>query len=49
MNKKFIMYTSIILGAAAVGYFFYEKQRVKKLDAKVESLQQALAKLQQVQ
>jgi hypothetical protein len=49
MNKKFIMYTSIILGASAIGYFFYEKQRIKKIDAKVESLQQALAKLQEVQ
>jgi len=49
MNKKVIMYTSIVLGAAAIGYYFYEKQRVKALDAKVESLQQALAKLQQVQ
>jgi hypothetical protein len=48
MNNKIILYTSIILGAAAVGYFIYEKNRIAKIDAKVDTLPEAVAILQNV-
>jgi hypothetical protein len=48
MNNKVILYTSIILGAAAVGYFIYEKNRIAKIDAKVDTLPEAVAILQNV-
>jgi hypothetical protein len=48
MNNKVILYTSIILGAAAVGYFIYEKNRVAKINAKVDTLPEAVAILQNV-
>ena len=48
MNNKIILYTSIILGAAAVGYYIYEKNRIAKIDAKVDTLPEAVAILQNV-
>jgi len=48
MNNKVILYTSIILGAAAVGYFIFEKNRIAKIDAKVDTLPEAVAILQNV-
>ena len=49
MNKKTIIYTAIILGgAAAIGYYIYEKNRIAKLDAKIDSLPEAVAILQNV-
>ena len=48
MNKKVIMYTSILIGAAEIGYYIYEKNRIAKLDAKVDTLPEAVAILQNV-
>lgn len=48
MNKKVIMYTSILVGAAAIGYYIYEKNRIAKIDAKVDTLPEAVAILQNV-
>jgi hypothetical protein len=48
MNKKVIMYTSLLVGVAAVGYYIYEKNRVAKINAKVDTLPEAVAILQNV-
>ena len=42
------MYTSIFVGVAAIGYYIYEKNRIAKLDAKVDTLPEAVAILQNV-
>jgi len=49
MDKKTIIYTALILGgAAAIGYYIYEKNRVSKINAKVDTLPEAVAILQNV-
>jgi len=48
MNNKVIMYTSILVGVAAIGYYIYEKNRIAKIDAKVDTLPEAVAILQNV-
>jgi hypothetical protein len=46
MNKtKGILLITTTLAILGVGYWFYEKQRVKALNEKVDSLEDALAKL----
>jgi hypothetical protein len=46
--KNAIIYASAIVALASVGFYFYEKQRVKKLDERVVTLEEALATLQNV-
>jgi hypothetical protein len=46
--KNAIIYGSAALTLAAFGFYFYEKQRVKKLDERVVTLEEALATLQNV-
>lgn len=46
--KNAIIYGSAIVALASVGFYFYEKKRVKKLDERVVTLEEALATLQNV-
>jgi hypothetical protein len=48
MNNKVILYTSILIGVAGIGYYIYEKNRIAKIDAKVDTLPEAVAILQNV-
>ena len=50
MNKKrAIIYISISLALVGFGFWFYEKQRVKKLNAIVDNFDDALNKLNAIQ
>ncbi len=48
MNTKFILIGSSALALAAFAFWFYEKQRVKALNERVDTLEDALKKLQSV-
>jgi hypothetical protein len=42
MNKKYLLYATAGIALLSLGYYFYEKRRIDKLNAKVDSLQTAL-------
>lgn len=46
--KNAIIYGSAALTVAAFGFYFYEKQKVKKLNERVVTIETALATLQNV-
>jgi hypothetical protein len=48
MNKKYIVYISLGIALVSLGYYFYEKKRIDKLNQKVDSLQDALDKLNKI-
>lgn len=48
MNKKYILFVTAAIAFASFGFWFYEKKRVEKLNARVDSLQSALDKLNNI-
>jgi len=48
MNTKYIIYISAALALASLGYYFYEKKRVEELNSRVDTLQSALDKLNNI-
>lgn len=42
MKVKVLLYVTSIIAIASVGYYVYEKRRVKALNEKVSSLEDAL-------
>jgi hypothetical protein len=47
MKGKTLLYITSALALASLGYYFYEKQRVKALNEKVDSLEDAIKKLEE--
>jgi hypothetical protein len=48
MNKKYIVYIAATFALASFGYWYYEKKRVEALNARVDTLQSALDKLNKI-
>ena len=47
-STKIILIASSIIGLSAIVYYFYESQRVKKLNEKVTTLEEALKRLEEL-
>jgi hypothetical protein len=48
MKKTTLIFLTTSLALASLGYYFYQKQRVKRLNEKVDSLEDALNQLQKL-
>ena len=47
MKLKPIIYLSTALALASLGFYFYQKRRVSELNKKVDSLEDALQRLEE--
>ena len=47
MKGKSIIYITTALALASLGYYFYQKKRVNELNKKVDTLEDAIKRLQE--
>jgi uncharacterized protein HemX len=48
MKKTTLIFLTTSLALASLGYYFYQKQKVKKLNEKVSSLEDTLKELEEL-
>jgi hypothetical protein len=47
MKSKTIIFLTTSIALASLGFYFYQKMRVKQLNERVDSLEDALSRLQE--